>query len=126
MSSEVLCDITEQIYLHSVKLLATRQTRSWRKIPGRMSTPLTQYIRHQPPYLETYSPSAIPNRVSVIKSRRLKWAGHVVRMKEGKSGLKFLTGKLAGKRRLGKPRHRWEVDIRPVHKKIGINTKFGS
>ena len=39
--------------------------------------------------------------VRVIKSRRLRWAGHVVRMEEGRSALKILTGKPTGKRPLG-------------------------
>ena len=53
-----------------------------------------------------------PNVVRVIKSRRLRWAGHVARMKEGRSAFKILTGKPAGKRPLGRPRHRWEDNIR--------------
>ena len=42
-----------------------------------------------------------PNIVRVIKSRRLRWAGHVARMEEGKSGFKILTGKPTGKIPLG-------------------------
>ena len=42
-----------------------------------------------------------PNRVRVIKSRRLRWAGHIARMEEGKSAFKILTGKPTGKRTLG-------------------------
>ena len=38
-----------------------------------------------------------PNIVRVIKSRRLKWAGHVARMEEGRSAFKILTGKPTGK-----------------------------
>ena len=37
---------------------------------------------------------------------------HIVRMEAGKSAFKIITGKLAGKRSLGKPRLRWEEDIR--------------
>ena len=44
------------------------------------------------------------NIVRVIKSRRLRWAGHVARMEEGMSA--FLTGKHTGKRPLGRPRRR--------------------
>ena len=44
----------------------------------------------------------------VIKARRLRWAGHVARMKEGRSAFKILTGKPTAKR----PRHRWEENIR--------------
>ena len=50
--------------------------------------------------------------LSVIKSRRLRWAGHVASMKEGRSVYNIVTGKRAGKRRLGRPRRRWEEHIR--------------
>ena len=53
-----------------------------------------------------------PNVVRVIKSRRLRWAGHVARMEEGSGALKILTGKPTGKRPLGRPRSRWEDNIR--------------
>ena len=62
-----------------------------------------------------------PNTVRVIKSRRLRWAGHVARMEEGWSAFKTLTGKPTGKRPLGRPRHRWEDNIRMDHEEIGIN-----
>ena len=60
--------------------------------------------------------------VSLIKSIRLRWAGHVGRMKEGRSTFKALTGKPTGKRPLGRPRRRWEDNIRMGIKEIGINT----
>ena len=41
-----------------------------------------------------------PNMVRVIKSRRLRWTGHVVRMEERRSAFKILTSKLTGKRPL--------------------------
>ena len=44
--------------------------------------------------------------VRVIKSKRLRWAGHVVRMEEGRSALKLLTGIPAGNIPLGSPRRR--------------------
>ena len=45
----------------------------------------------------------------MIKYRR--WADHLVRMEEGNSALKILTGKPTRKRPLGRPRHRWEDNI---------------
>ena len=48
----------------------------------------------------------LPYTVRVIKSRRLRWAGHVARMEEGRSAFKILTGKPTGKRALGRPRRR--------------------
>ena len=53
-----------------------------------------------------------PNIVRVIKSRRLRWAGHVARMEEGRSTFKVLKGKPTGKRPLGRPRRRWKDNIR--------------
>ena len=48
----------------------------------------------------------------MIKSRRFKWAVHVARIEEGRSAFKILTGKPTGKRPLGRPRRRWENNIR--------------
>ena len=53
-----------------------------------------------------------PNIVSVIKSRRFRWTGHVARMEEGRNAFKILTGKSKGKIPLGRPRHKWEDNIR--------------
>ena len=64
-----------------------------------------------------------PNIVRVNKSRRLRWAGHVARREEGRSAFKILTGKPTGKVPLGRPRRRWEENIRIEHKEIGINTR---
>ena len=70
---------------------------------------------------ELHSLYRSPNIVKVIKSRRLRWAGHVARMEECKSVFKILTGKLTGKRPLGRPRRRWEEDIRMNLEEICIN-----
>ena len=61
------------------------------------------------------------NIVRVIKSRRLRWAGHVARMDKGRSAFKILTGKPTGKRPLGRPRRRYEDNIRIDLEEIGIN-----
>ena len=53
-----------------------------------------------------------PNNVSVIKSRRMRWAEHVTRMEEGRGVDKVLVGKPEGKRPLGRPRRRWEDNIK--------------
>jgi hypothetical protein len=59
----------------------------------------------------------------VIKSIILKWPGHVAIMEEGRSAFKILIGKPTGKRILGRPRLRWEDNIRMDLKEIGINTR---
>ena len=53
-----------------------------------------------------------PNIVRVIKSRRMRWAGHVARMGEGRGVYRVLVEEPEGKRPLGKPRRRWVYNIR--------------
>jgi hypothetical protein len=48
------------------------------------------------------------NIISQIKSRRMRWAGHVARMVEERKVYKILVGKPEGKRPLGRPRRRWD------------------
>ena len=66
---------------------------------------------------------ALPTIVKMIKSRRLRWAGHVARMKEGRSAFKILTGKSTGKRPLGSPRRRLEDNITMDLKEIDFNMR---
>ena len=63
--------------------------------------------------------------VRLIKSRRLRLAVHVARVEEGRSAFKILTGRPipTRKRPLGRPRRRWEDNIRVDLKEIGINTR---
>ena len=51
----------------------------------------------------------------------MRWVKNVARMEEGKSTFKILTGKPTGKRPLGRPRRRWEDNIRMYLEEIGIN-----
>ena len=60
-----------------------------------------------------------PNIVRVIKSRRMRWAGHVARMEEGRDVHKVLVGKPEGKRPLGRPRRRWEDNIKMNLQEVG-------
>ena len=64
-----------------------------------------------------------PNIVRVIKSRRLRWPSHVGRIEEDRNAFKILTGKPTGKRHLGRPRRRWEDNIRMDLEEMGINTR---
>jgi hypothetical protein len=66
-----------------------------------------------------------PNIVRVIKSRRMRWGGHVACMGEGRGAYRVLVGKPKGKRPLGRPRHRWEDNIKMDFKEIGIMGKTG-
>ena len=54
---------------------------------------------------------SLPNIVRVVKSRRMRWAGHVARMGEDRGVHRLLVGKPQGKRPLGRPRRRWEDNI---------------
>ena len=53
-----------------------------------------------------------PNIVWVIKSRRMRWVRHVEHMGERRVVYSVLVGKPEGKRQLGKPRHRWDDNIK--------------
>jgi len=50
--------------------------------------------------------------VREIKSRRMRWAGHVAHMGEERGVYRVLVGKLEGRRPQGRPRHRWVDNIR--------------
>ena len=57
--------------------------------------------------------------VRVIRSRRMRWAGHVARMGEGRGVYSVLVGKPKGKRPLGRPRRRWEDNIKLDLQEVG-------
>jgi hypothetical protein len=60
-----------------------------------------------------------PNIVRVIKSRRMKWVGHVARIGEGRGVYRVLVGMSEGKRPLGRPRRRWKDNIKLDLRKYG-------
>jgi hypothetical protein len=62
-----------------------------------------------------------PNIVRVIKLRRMRWAGHVERMGEGRGAYRVLVGRPEGNRPLGRPRRRWEDNIKIYLRKTGID-----
>jgi hypothetical protein len=66
-----------------------------------------------------------------MKSRRMKWAGHVACMGEERKVYKVLVGKPKGKRPLGRPRHRWgvggiRIDLREIGWWVGVVDSTGS
>jgi hypothetical protein len=81
------------------------EDRSWRKLHND----------------ELHSLYSSPNIVRVIKSRRMRWAGHVACMGEGRGVYRVLVGRPEGKRPLGSPRHRWEDNIKMDLREIGID-----
>jgi hypothetical protein len=70
---------------------------------------------------ELHSLYSSPNIVRAIKSRKMRWAGHVVRMEEGRGVYRVLVGRPEGKRPHGIPRHRWEDNIKLDLREIGID-----
>jgi hypothetical protein len=60
-----------------------------------------------------------PNIIRVIKSRRMRWAGHVARMGEGRGAYRVLVGRPEGRRPLGRPRLRWENNIKMDLQEVG-------
>ena len=55
---------------------------------------------------------SLPNIVRVVKSKRMRWAEHVARMGEGRGVYRVLVEKPEGQRPLGRPRRRWEDNIK--------------
>jgi hypothetical protein len=70
---------------------------------------------------ELHSLYSSPNIVRVIKSRRMRWAGHVARMGEGSGVYRVLVGRPEGKRPLGRSKRRWEDNIKMDLREIGID-----
>ena len=72
---------------------------------------------------ELHSLYRSPNVVRAIKSRKLRWAGHVARIDECRSAFRILMGKPIRKRPLRMPRRRWEDYIKMDLTEIGIDTR---
>jgi hypothetical protein len=62
---------------------------------------------------------SLPNIVRVVKSRRMRWAGHVARMGEERVVHRVLVRKPEGKRPLGRPRRRWEDNTKMDVQEVG-------
>jgi hypothetical protein len=62
-----------------------------------------------------------PSIIKIIKSRSMRWTGHVARMGEKRNVYRLLVGKPEGKRPLGSPRHRWIDNIKMDLLEIGLN-----
>ena len=68
---------------------------------------------------EFYTLYFSPNIIPVIKSRRLKWEGHVACMGESRGAHRVLMGKPEGRRPFGRPRRRWEDNIKKDFREVG-------
>ena len=87
------------------------ETRVLRRVFGPKMDEVTGEWRklHNEELRDLYS---LPNIVRVVKSRRMRWAGHVACMVEGGVVHRVLVGKPEGKRSLGRPKRRWEDYIK--------------
>jgi hypothetical protein len=68
---------------------------------------------------ELYDIYCAPNKMRVIKSRRVRWAGHVARIGDGREARGAYVESPEGKRPLGKPRRRWEDNTRIDLQEVG-------
>ena len=85
-------------------------TREWRKL-------------HNEELNDLYSS---PNIFRVIKSRRIKWAGYVALTRDRRGVNRVLVGKPEGKRSLGRPRRKWEDNIKMDLQKLDVGVWTGS
>ncbi|KAJ4444305.1 hypothetical protein ANN_06097, partial [Periplaneta americana] len=100
---------------HSAKALACRYgaalghgaevTGEWRKLHN----------------TELHALYSSPDIIRNIKSRRLSWAGHVAHMGESRNAYRVLVGRPEGKRPLGRPRRRWEDNIKMDLREVGYD-----
>jgi hypothetical protein len=81
------------------------EDRSWRKLHND----------------ELHSLYSSPNIVRMIKSRRMRWAGHGPSIGEGRGVYRVMVGRPEGKRPLGRPKRRWEDNIKMDLREIRID-----
>jgi len=109
---------TWSLTLREKRRLRVFENRVLRRVFGPKRGELTGKWRklHNEELRDLYS---LPNIVGVVKSRRMRWAGHVARMGEGRGVHRVLVEKPEGKRPLGRPRRRWEDNIKMDLREVG-------
>ena len=100
------------------------ENRVLRRIFGPMRDEVTGVWRklHNEELNDLYSS---PNIVRVIKSRRMKWVGHIARIGERRRLYRVLVGRPEGKRPLRRPRRRWENNIKMDLQEVGCGVRTG-
>jgi hypothetical protein len=108
---------TWSLILTKERRLRVFENRVLRRVFGPKRDEVTGEWRklHSKKLSDLYS---LPSIVRVVKSRRIRWAGHGGRMGEGRGVHRVLVGKPEGKRPMGRPRRRWEE----VSKILSLNT----
>jgi len=109
---------TLSLILREERRLRVFENKVLRRVFGSKRDEVTGEWRklHNEEFSDMYS---LPNIVVVVKSRRMRWAGHVARMGEGRVVYRFLVGKPEGKRPLGRLRRRWEDNIKMDLQEVG-------
>jgi hypothetical protein len=109
---------TWSLTLREESRLRVFENRVLRRVFGPKSDEVTGEWKklHKEELNDLYS---LPNIVRVVKSRRMRWAGHVARMGEDRGVHRVLVGKPEGKRPLRRPRRRWEDNIKMDLQKVG-------
>jgi hypothetical protein len=96
-----------------------RKDRVLRKIFGHKREEDVSWTKfHSDEFHNLYSS---PNIVRVIKSRRMRWAGHVTRLGKGRGVYRILVGRPEVKRPVGRHRRRWEDNIKMDLREMGID-----
>jgi hypothetical protein len=109
---------TWSLALREERRLRVFENRALKKIFGPMRDEVTREWRklHYEELNDLYSS---PNIVQLIKSTRMTWVGHVACIREGRGVYRLLVGRPERKRPLGRPRHRWEGNIKMDLQKVG-------
>ena len=109
---------TWSLTLSEERRLRVFENRVLRRVFGPKRDEVTGEWRklHNEELSDLYS---LPDIVRVVKSRRMRWAGHVARVGEGRGVHRVLVGKPEGKRPLGRPRRWWEDNIKMDLQEVG-------
>jgi hypothetical protein len=109
---------TWSVTLREEHRLRVLENRVLRMIFGPKRDKVTGELRrlHNEELNDLYSS---PNIIPVIKSRRMRWVGHVAHMGDRRSAYRTLVGRPEGRRPLGRPRRRWEDNIKMDIQEVG-------
>jgi hypothetical protein len=109
---------TWSLILREQHRLVVFQNRMLRRIFGPKRNEVTGEWRplHNEELYDLYSSQSI---IKIMKSRRMRWTGHVARMGEKRNACRSLVGTAEGRRPLGRPRRRWLDNIRTDLAEVG-------